>query len=141
MLIMVDAKENWPIVLPGLQEIQTEQQTPWSPDDLLRMCEDKEAALFLAEDGDGFLIAQPRIAKYTGEKLFYIVACHGEGICQDKYREYVNTLAEIMGAGRIVMTSQRRGFERAGWDLDEIVFSRKVTPRETPDAEVSNGQE
>jgi len=99
-------------------------------DEIYSLCERKLAYLYTVSDGDAFAIVQLKCDLETNRKYMFVWACWNHGdttIITKKGNEYLDELARGMGAKEIRFYSRRKGFERAGWKIDNIIYSRAVT--------------
>lgn len=115
--------EVWPFVKDRLETICREQGADFQPEDIYRECETGKAFLYTTDEDDSFAVIRPQWNRYTGENTLYVIAGWGH---QEKHMEKLMELARGVGATKIEMRSKRRGFERTGWSLDYISYSREV---------------
>lgn len=126
MLTALPIEEVWPFVKSKLEEIKARYDQDWEIQDVYDDIVSGVAFLYGVDHDESFVITAPQVNTFTGETELYIWAAWGDGFAQGKHMDKLFELANGIGAIRLVMASQRRGFERAGWKIKEITYTLEV---------------
>lgn len=132
MIYALDIDRAWPGVVREIQAIADEYDGGFGVEETYRALKEQRSFLYFHTSGNGFIIVTPEVCKWT--KKVSMLVTHGFNndfpAGQDEYLADLNELAAGMGAKEIVINSNRRGFERCGWDVQVIRYSRKVVTHE-----------
>lgn len=122
--------ETWPIVEAAIIATCEKLDYPPSlPAVLHALCLSGKAYLYTFSESDAFAIVQPQVDTGTHVVVMYVWMGHNAGqspLTVEQYEAYMNELAQGMGATEVRMQSKRKGFERTGWKIEHIVYSRPV---------------
>jgi hypothetical protein len=117
--------EVWSWVRVGLEEVKRRANAVWLPEDIYLALKSKSAFLFIKDEG--FCVLQ-RTTEADGPRLF-IWALHAPKMMRENSEavmEELKTMARAVGAKALRMQSPRKGWERCGWEVKEIVYEQKV---------------
>jgi hypothetical protein len=126
MLTALPIKEVWSFVKPKLEEIKARCRTDWEPQDIYDDCLTGTAFLYGVDEDRSFVVTVPRINPFTGKAELFIWAAWGDGVTQGKHMDKLYEIANGIGADCLTMASPRRGYERTGWKVKEVVYAREV---------------
>lgn len=122
--------DYWPTIKPGL--IETAEKAPggWTPQDVFLQIAQGHAVLHIAlvdQHYRGFLVSKTVDAHEGKKLLIWILHGDGTGILIDSM-EVVREWARNIGAAKIQMQSNRRGWERVA---PKLGFAPTMTIFET----------
>lgn len=111
-----------------LSELVVDCRPDWSVEQAIELCRTGAWILLVADDDPGFAMFSVQESKYSGVRQLVIHAvCMPEGSKGTAYYDqFWDLMAGNLGCAEIVMESNRRGWERRGWDLRWIRYSRQV---------------
>ncbi len=127
-LEIVDIRTCWEAIRPGLEAIRAKCAAEWRPEDVYHRCVAGEWTLFTAPEGAGFVVLYQYVSPYSGDRRL-VVECGYHVGAEDPFDVYEPQIMEIgrrIGAARVEFKSPRRGFERKGWTVDDICYSKEV---------------
>jgi hypothetical protein len=124
---VADIRLAWDIILPMLATVKANSAADWRPEDIYALCRNGEADLFLINHGrSGFYILQPTRCQYTLRKIVFVVAAfssESDGI--ENCLPLIDQYARDHGAAYIEMFACRKGWERKGFDIQDIRYRRR----------------
>lgn len=123
-LVLQDIRDCWEEIYPGLDHTRRKIGAPWRPEDVYAACVAGRAHVYACDEG--FIVVQPQINAFNGrpEMFLWVAYARGQGNI-DAFQDQVDELAEEHGFGRIVMWSNRPGFQKsAGWNAVATVYER-----------------
>ncbi len=130
MITALPLEKTWPLAEPAIQETCRRLGYLDSlPGTLYDLCATNKAWLYTCREADTFAIVQPRVNAETGvDYLFVWAVCNsiGEVLSTQQGNDYLDELARSMDCKEIRFQSVRKGFERTGWKIDHIIYSRPV---------------
>jgi hypothetical protein len=125
-LILQDIRECWDEIRPGLEHTQRKISAQWRPEDVYAACVAGRAFVYTGEPG--FIVVQQQSNLITGKPEMFLWVAYARG--QDNissFQDQVDEIAIEHGFDRIVMWSNRAGFEKVpGWDIVASVFERRL---------------
>ena len=125
-LILQDVRDVWDEIRPGLDHTQRKIGAPWRPEDVYSACVAGRAFVYTGEPG--FIVVQPQNNAITGKPELFLWVAYARG--QDNiatFQDQVDEIAIEHGFDRIVMWSNRPGFEKVpGWEAVATVFQREL---------------
>lgn len=130
-LTIVDMRENWQEVAPGLREI-CRPDAGLIPEDYYTLVVLGKASLAMGEQGDGFVILQTgtRQDGPGGQpyKVMRVMAAWSKaGDARRRYLPGIEAIARQDGCRFLEFDTTRQGFLRdRDWTLDKMVFRREV---------------
>ena len=114
------------LILPLLWELWNRDQPDWHPVTAIKNCQSGKWMLFTSDD-TGFAMASVREQADGQRSLFIEVACHpASSLTVDDYQPFWDKLARDLGCSEICMSSKRIGWQRKGWKMGWIQYSRPV---------------
>lgn len=119
-----DVAKHWDLIRDGLEQIRLDQKPDWSLDDIYSLCESERAHLFISDDG--FVILQVK-TRFGKKHLFGLVAYSR---CGDGFNRYVKEFEDFgrkVGAEYIELWSNRKGWERIGWEKIYTCFRWRLS--------------
>lgn len=125
-LTLVDIRDVWDDIRPGLERTKAKVGAPWRPEDVYAACLAREAYLYKGETG--FVVAQPKNDPFNGkpELLIWIAFAEGDGNIE-RFQPAVDQLARDHEFEKLTMWTNRPGFERVpGWTQVAAVYERKL---------------
>lgn len=125
---IADIATCWEQIKPGLEVIKARTNAVWSLDDVYSHCYLGEWLLFVEPGIDGFLMVSARRCNYSGVcRLEVNCAYHrGESDPTQKYLPFLIQLARQMGAVSIDAHSPRRGWERKGFEVADVLYRMEI---------------
>jgi hypothetical protein len=125
-LVLQDIREVWDAVRPGLEHTRRKIGAPWRPEDVYAACVAGRAYLYSCDEG--FIVVQSQINAFNGRPEMFLWVAYARG--QDNietFQDQVDEIAIEHGFDRIVMWSNRPGFQKsAGWNAVCTVYERLV---------------
>ena len=125
-LLLGDIRQLWNRIRPALDQIKAEQNTDWIPEDIYHWVMAGQATLYATDDG--FAIVQRGQNEVTGEIFLRLLICYSWDGTQNikDYMAAFENLARSVRASYMEVLSNRRGFERVGFEIGHIVYKRRV---------------
>lgn len=125
-LVLMDIRDIWEEILPGLEAVKKKINAQWRPVDVYAACVAGRAFIYTGEPG--FIVVQQQSNLITGKPEMFLWVAYARG--QDSIATFQGQVDEIAiehGFDRIVMWSNRAGFEKVpGWDIVASVFERRL---------------
>jgi hypothetical protein len=123
-LILQDIRECWDEIRPGLDHTRRKIDAPWRPEDVYAACVTGKAYLYTGDPG--FIVVQSQINAFNGRPEMFLWVAYARG--QDNietFQDQVDEIAIEHGFDRIVMWSNRPGFQKSsGWQSVANVYER-----------------
>lgn len=123
-LTLVDVRDVWDDIRPGLEYTKSKVGAPWRPEDVYSACVAGVAYVYTGETG--FVVAQPKTNPFNGkpELLIWIAFAKGDGNIE-RFQEAVDELAKDNDFTKLTMWTNRPGFEKVpGWTQVAAVYER-----------------
>ncbi len=126
---IMDIRECWEKVKPGLEIIKRRCAADWRVEDVYAKCVAGTWTLFMADGVDGFLICCQGACPYRNMKILHIECAYYAGDVDpfEVFMPVIETLARQIGALEIEFRSPRTGFERKGWKVVDRVYRMEVS--------------
>jgi len=127
---MIHAKldKEWQWIKPRVEKARTRSQKHrWTVDGIYNIIASGEASLYINDARNSFVVLRPVIDRETGERGASVVVQFFENIEEGK--KLIEEMREILKESDIrfvIMTSSFLGFSRMGWEIEEIVYRRRV---------------
>jgi len=65
--------------------------------------------------------------RFSGKTTLFIWIVYGKAEAEwESYLSDIETLAKSVGAGSITFESQRKGYQRKGFEIENIKYRRKI---------------
>lgn len=125
-LTLVDIRDVWDDIRPGLERTKSKIGAPWRPEDVYAACLSGTACLYTGETG--FVVAQPKADPFNGkpELFIWIAFASGDGNIE-RFQEAVDDLAKDHDFTKLTMWTNRPGFDRVpGWTQIAAVYERTL---------------
>ena len=125
-LVLQDVRDVWDEIRPGLDHTQRKINAPWRPEDVYAACVAGKAYVYINDHG--FIVVQPQTNAFDGRHELFLWVAYARG--QNNiatFQDQVDEIAIEHGFDRIVMWSNRAGFEKVpGWDCIANVYQRDL---------------
>ena len=118
-------KRDWPWVRAGIERICARQRCEFVPEDIYCLIKNGKASLYVNNTRDSFTVAQRTTDGRTGEEGVRLVVTVCDSPADDLLPEF-EKIAKDAGCTFMEMDSQRKGFARTGWEVDRIVYRRRL---------------
>jgi hypothetical protein len=121
-----DVRTVWSGIRPKLAEIAERNEADWTCEEIYHAMRIGTAFLFASDDGD-FCVLTMQLNQYTLESECFIWAAYNAAAPLEVRTDEVRTIARQAGAARLVMSSQRRGWERRpDWRMRETIYTMEL---------------
>lgn len=128
MIIPGKLNRDWPWVKDGIEVIRKRCNAEWLAEDLYCQIKTGKSSLYVNEAMNAFGIIRPIENPYTGEPGLEILDAYAPiGEDTDALMDDIEELAKSKGYVFIQMDSIRKGFERKGWTMKKIVYTRRLS--------------
>ena len=124
-LTLVDVRDYWDEMKPGLEWTRQKIGAPWRPEDVYAACLSGSAFVYSGETG--FVVVQPKTDPFNGKpELFVWIAFAFDGLNNiERFQSSVDRLAQDFGFEKLTMWTNRPGFEKVpGWTQVSAVYER-----------------
>jgi len=122
-----ELKKDWPMVRNGLEVICARQECDFIPEDIYFLIKSGRAALYVNGERDSFTVLRKITHSRTGEEgAEMVVTFCAVGRDSLELIAEIEEIARAAGCAYLEMDSQRRGFSRAGWSEDRIIYRRSL---------------
>lgn len=129
-LQLVNYREHWHSILPGLGEALKPQQEGIWPEDVFADLKAGYSSLFLCEDGFVILRPEPTAGARKRLLVWFAYSSSGSSVIR-KYADDIDAIAKMLECQTVEFAdpSARRGYERVlpeGYDTAYVMWSRRV---------------
>jgi hypothetical protein len=131
MIATYPLEEIWPFVSPVLEKALWKQGKPLQMvSRIYQLCKAQKCCIYNSRQDNSFCIVELRIDPDTKDLVMFVWAAFGVNGARLNNEDILHTLASQLGAVQIEFVSRRRGFEKTGWDIQDITYRRAVTAKE-----------
>lgn len=128
MMIAAKIEDHLDMILPMLLDLMAAGRQDWTTLDIVNLCGSGAWQLFVDREENGFLMVSFIETEFSKTKILKVeICCHGNTCMHiPDFYPFLDMLAVNMGCKKIIMESERKGWERIGWQADTIRYSRPV---------------
>jgi len=125
MLRRADIDEHWDMVKEGLDAIMLKSPFDCSISKLRADIKIGNLRLLIDPPSSGFLIVELKMQPEPHLLVWMGWSAKGENLMESNMPE-LEDMARQVGAKYLEMRSKRRGYERTGWTVDDIIYKKEL---------------
>lgn len=128
MIRPANLREDWIWVRGLIERVIVRLNEQYLPEDVYAAVKGGAAAMWVADDPQGVLVAYQDKAAWSGEPVLHvwICVCDDSEPLQDEAYKVLEDAARRIGAKRIVMESPRPGWQKRGWTVARYKYERQL---------------